>query len=158
MKRIVSAFLIVITMVSCKKEAIISDTSASSDSTSLTNDSVSIKAAENPNAFRVNPIQGKKEKGKAVFSENGNPILVFDTQANSGIIKINDEEITLNKLIFSENSYEISGKNVSIVAEDGNFQDNLNDCNIGTFPEIKITYNNHTSTFKNIKVDDCPIY
>ena len=143
-------------MFSCKKEAKISDNQNLSDS--LTSDSLTISSAENPAAFRVETLSEKAGLGKVIFTENGSTILSFDTQGNSGKIKLNGKEYELNNLVFSENNYDISGDEVTITAENGNFQDSASDCNYGTFPKIEINFNNQKVTLNNIKVQDCPNY
>ena len=158
MQKILFIFLIAILVISCKKEAAISEnTNINQDSVRIP-DSLNIESADNPNAFRVETIADKADVGKVIFTENGKTILSFDTQSNTGKIKLNGKEYPLNNLNFSENNYEISGSAIQITAEDGHFQEMVSDCNYGTFPEFKIKFNNQEVKLANIKVQDCPNY
>ena len=158
MQKLFFIFLFAMLVISCKKEAAISDGNNSvSDSVQIP-DSLSIQSADNPNAFRVETIADKADLGKVIFTENGKTIISFDTQSNTGKIKLNGKEYPLNNLNFSENTYEISGSGIQITAEDGNFQEMVSDCNYGTFPEFKIKFNNQEVKLANIKVQDCPNY
>ena len=158
MKKLLFIFLLGAIVFSCKKEASISENNnLASDSVQIP-DSLSIQSADNPNAFRVETIADKADLGKVIFTENGKTIISFDTQSNTGKIKLNGKEYPLNNLNFSENTYEISGSEIEITAEDGNFQEMVSDCNYGTFPEFKIKFNNQEVKLANIKVQDCPNY
>lgn len=157
MKNIIFLLISGILLFSCKKDAKI-DENVNHNSDSLTSDSLTISSADHPDAFRVEPLSEKAGLGKVIFTENGETILSYDTQANSGKIKLNGKEYILDNLIFSENNYDISGNEVKISAEDGNFQDMTSDCNYGTFPKIKISFNNQEVTLANVKVQDCPDY
>ena len=158
MKKIFLFLILGIVLSSCKKEpAANSSEFTAHDSLSL-QDSASISAAENPNAVRVETIVAEAGLGKVVFIHNGVPIIAFDTQDNSGTIKLNGKIYPLRNLTFSENNYEISGDAVKITAENGNFQDMVSDCNYGVFPEISIRLNNDEVKVENVKVQDCPNY
>lgn len=150
-------FAFALSVFSCSKKNDTVVSTSSTDSLAL-EDSVKIQAPENPNAFSIEPISEQIGIGKTLFTSEGETIISFDTQANTGKIKIDGKEISLNHLDFSENNYEISGDGIHISAENGNFQDAINDCNYGTFPEVKVVYNNHTVLLKNIQVQDCPNY
>lgn len=142
-------------IISCNKDAKISE---QNNDSLLTGDSVVINPSQNPNTFTVDALNSEISKGKTLFTQNGNIIIDYDTQANIGMIKIDGEELKLNKLDFSENNYQIQGNDIIIVAEDGNFDEMMNDCNYGTFEKITIQYKNKQSTFSNVKVQDCPSY
>ncbi len=155
MKVKILIFLCGLALYSCKKEARITEENTIDSQTS---DSVTIKSPEDPNAFRVETISDQAEPGKVIFTENGKTIVSFDTQDHSGKIKLNGTEYPLDNLVFSENNYEITGKTVKIIAENGNFRDMVSDCSYGSFPEITILFNHQQVKLSDIKVQDCPNY
>ncbi len=155
-KNLTAGFATLMLLTACKKEGKITETNVS-DSLQ-TGDSLTMQAKNDPNAFSVEPIAQQADVGKTIFTMAGKTIISFDTQGNTGTIKINGEEIPLNELTFSENNYDISGENIKITAYDGHFQEMTSDCNYGDFTNITITYNNHKVVLPNVKVQDCPSY
>lgn len=109
-----------------------------------------------PNAGKnIKPLAETASKNKIIFKNNQLIILSFDTQSQTGSIEIDNIPYTLDKLIFSENNYEISGKNIKIIAENGNFEEPNSDCLTGTFPSVTITTNKGQIHLSNISVQDC---
>lgn len=109
-----------------------------------------------PNAGKnIKPLAETAGKNKIIFKNNQLIILSFDTQSQTGSIEIDNIPYTLDKLIFSENNYEISGKNIKIIAEDGNFEEPNSDCLTGTFPSVTITTHKGQIHLSNISVQDC---
>lgn len=153
--KFVFAILTIVTLISCKKDAKV--TNNVNDSL-LTGDSIVLNPAQNPNAFTIDPIDAESSIGKTIFSKDGKAIIDFDTQGNEGIIKINGMEIPLNRITFSENNYQIEGNDIVITAENGNFDEMVSDCNYGTFSDITINYKNNKSIISDVKVQDCPNY
>lgn len=157
MKNIFLLLFLGILIISCKKDAKIEENvNPVQDSASA--DSLTFSSEDRADAFRVEPISEKADLGKVIFSENDETIISFDTKANSGKIKLNGKEYVLDELIFSENNYEISGNEVSIRAENGNFKEMSSDCNYGIFPEVEIKLSNQEVKLANVKVQDCPDY
>lgn len=105
-------------------------------------------------------LEEEPELGKVIFTEQGNTIISFNTLENRGKIKINNDIIELTQLVFTEDKYEIIGENISIIAENGDFQDSStnSDCNEGFFKKIIINYKNTPIEISNIKVENCPQY
>lgn len=145
-----------LSLASCKKEASIESTTTT-DSVQA-GDSATMGPQENPNAFSVEPIQDQVEPGKTIFTQNSKTLISFDTRSNSGIINIDGQNIPLKNLSFQENQYEISGDDIKIKAENGNFDEMTSDCTYGAFPKITIEYKGHQVEMHNIKVQDCPSY
>lgn len=106
--------------------------------------------------LNIENLEKTTEAGKVIFSKDNNAILIFDLLENTGKIKIDDKEIPLNQLTFTENIYQIEGENISIVAENGDFQDMTTECIEGSFPKITITYNGQTLDIQDIKTKECP--
>ena len=160
MKKIGISLLLFCFLFSCKKEAKITEqTTGSNPQDSIkVMDSTQISATENPTAFRILPISDKAEIGKIIFTQNGKTIISYDSQANTGKINIDGQEYALDHLVFSENNYEISGKNILINARDGNFSESATDCNYGVFDEISVNFKQHESKLSNVRVTDCPNY
>ncbi len=160
MKYVFLACIFGIALVSCKKDAKIAENELSGieDSIIMAPDSANVLSGDAANPFQLEVLNEQPDLGKAIFSSAGKNIISFDTQANSGKIKIDGTEYQLNHLDFTENKYEIAGKGILITAENGNFQDMTSDCNYGTFPQISVKFNGKTSVFRNIKVQDCPNY
>jgi len=150
MKKLFFLTLVFIGLVSCKKEGSLSN-KADADSTQ-------IQSSDSVAAFKVDQLSDKAGEGKTIFTKNGETIISFDTRSNIGTVSIDGTKFSLNQLIFSENTYEIKGDNISIVAEDGNFDDTSSQCTSGSFPEIRITQNNHTTVLHGINVQDCTSY
>lgn len=117
-----------------------------------------IKAAENPDQLKVEPISFAVEPGKTIFTEGDQVLIRFNTDAQHGTIRINGKDYNLSSLTFSENNYEIKGDGIAISASNGSFAEMVSDCAYGTFPEIKINLNGKETVLKNIKVQDCPNY
>lgn len=103
----------------------------------------------------IKPLAETASKNKIIFKNNQLIILSFDTQSQTGSIEIDNVPYTLDKLIFSENNYEISGKNIKIIAEDGNFEEPNSDCLTGVFPSVTITTHKGQIHLSNISVQDC---
>lgn len=106
--------------------------------------------------LNIENLEKAGEAGKVIFSKDNNAILIFDLLENTGKIKIDGKEIALNQLTFTENIYQIEGENISIVAENGDFQDMTTECIEGSFPKITITYNGQTLDIQDIKTKECP--
>lgn len=106
--------------------------------------------------LNIENLEKTGEAGKVIFSKDNNAILIFDLLENTGKIKIDGTEIPLNQLTFTENIYQIEGENISIVAENGDFQDMTTECIEGSFPKITITYNGQTLNIQDIKTKECP--
>ena len=159
MKNILVAFLLGILVISCKKDAKISDTeNGISDSLQAQNDSATIHSGESANAFQLEPLDEKAGVGKTIFTLNKATIISFDAQANTGKVNIDGKEYPLNHMDFSENTYEFSGNGITIHAEDGNFQDMVSDCMYGSFPKIQVKFGDKKAVFTNVSVQDCPTY
>lgn len=105
--------------------------------------------------LNIENLEKTSEAGKVIFSKDNNAILIFDLLENTGKIKIDGEEIPLNQLTFTENIYQIEGENISIVAENGDFQDMTTECIEGSFPKITITYNGQMLDIQDIKTKEC---
>ncbi|MDL1913996.1 MAG: hypothetical protein FDW93_05660 [Bergeyella sp.] len=119
-------------------------------------DSLSISALEHPQSFSVGVIDTSPTQEKTIFSKKGETIISFDHASNTGKIKIDGKEFVLDRMLFTENTYELSGQGLSVLAEDGTFQDSVWGCTEGSFPEVKITYKDNEVTLRDIKVEDCP--
>jgi hypothetical protein len=98
------------------------------------------------------------EKGRAIFSQNGKVLFYFDQNSNTGNVRIEGKDYSLNKFEFSENNYSITGNGVKIEAEDGDFKDDSSDCVQGVFPYVKVSLNDKNINLTNISVKDCPTY
>ncbi len=148
---------------SCKKEEkLVEHTTLNTDSVTIPSDSVTRDSATvivaQDHSPKVKPLNEEANLGKAVFTQNNQVIISFDTQSQSGKIVIDEKEYILNKLTFTENSYEISGNGIKITAEEGSFKEMTSDCLYGNFPAVKINFNNQEINLQNINVQDCPSY
>ena len=155
MKKIIWIYLLFFGLISCKKEPVTADRSTHD---SLLADSATISSPDHPQAFTVGTLDDQPAPGKTVFTENGKTFLTFDTNANTGIILINSKKVQLTAIDFVENQYKISGKDIRITAENGDFEETSGNCTTGNFPEINITYRGEAIMLKNIRVQDCPTY
>lgn len=151
-KNIISLVLLALLMLSCKKDNIILK------NTQHHSDSVKIGTPNSPNSFALEPIEETSGHGKTVFQDKGKTVIYFNSQSQTGKIKINGKEYKLDKMTFTENNYEISGKEILIRAEDGDFKEMISDCMSGTFPMITVIFNGQKSVLKNVIVQDCPEY
>lgn len=141
-------FLVFLLIFSCKKE-----TNTLNQKANLPTDSV-VSADQNTPTF--SPLNEKSSPGKVIFTQNGKAILSFDTRVNTGKIIINEKEYPLDHLLFSENEYEISGKNIEIHAADGDFDESATECIEGTFTKISVSVEGKQMQFLNIASKDCP--
>lgn len=151
------------TVVSCTKdsETVKSDVVVSDQNSLAIEDSVNtdtISTPDNIPPFKVIPQDISAQKGLTVFTSNGNSLFYFDMNANKGLVKIDDQDIELNRADFNENNYSLFGEGVSIQATNGDFGEMLNGCISGTFPEVKIIYNGKTLNLAQVGVQDCPNY
>ncbi len=160
MRKLFLASVLFISLISCKKEAesVVQKTSTTEDSIVQQKDSANVIMGDKSNPFQLDVLADQPDLGKTIFSADGKTIISFDTEANIGKLKIDGTEYALNHLVFSENEFEISGKGISIKAENGAFSDTNSDCAYGVFPYITVIVNGSKSTFRNIKVQDCPNY
>ena len=131
------------------------DMTALADSTSPLPE---IKPSGSADALRVEPVAGEAGLGKTLFTQNGQPIIVFNTDTQTGTVKLSGKEYALNQLTFSENSYEIKGDGVTLTASNGDFQEMVSDCGYGTFPEVVIKAGSQEVKINDVKVQDCPNY
>lgn len=129
--------------ISCNKDAKIDNTKDKADSLQNTH-------------LGIEDLGKTNEAGKVVFSTNGEVILIFDLLENKGKIKLDGKEIALHQISFTENTYTAEGDNISILAENGDFQDITTECIEGNFPKITITYNGKVTDIANIKTKECP--
>ena len=143
MKKIIATIFIGLVLIACKKDESVQqvETQSTQEKTNIGN------------------IGAEFPQGKAIFTdENGQIIISFDTQANKGVMRFRDREIDLNNLSFTEDRYEIEGKGIHIVAENGEFQDQKENCIEGVFPTLSITIDGREYILNNVKVKDCRIY
>ena len=152
--------LILIGLVSCKKDKEDLTTKNRVDSTKSVLDSIQIPSFENPDqmAFKIQAQNVAVEKGKAIFSQNGNVLFYFDQNSNQGNIRIDGKDYALNHFEFSENNYSISGSGVEIEATNGDFKDEKDDCVQGIFPEVKVSLKDQVVNLTNVSSKDCPTY
>lgn len=166
MKALLLTALLPITVLTCQQEEKITDTATTEttqtqlapQTTTPATPKAELKPAEVQPALSVETIDDGADLGKAIFTENGKTVIVFNTVSQKGKIRINGKDYVLNKYTFSENNYEISGDGVSITASNGSFQDMVSDCAYGTFPEVTVKLNGKETKLKDIKVQDCPNY
>lgn len=152
--------IICIVAISCKKDKEVLPNQATSDS-AVVSDSLQNLSFENPDhsaAFEVVPQEVKSQKGRAVFAQSGKVLFYFDQNSNSGNIRIDGKDYSLDKFDFTENNYAVSGAGVKIDANDGDFKDATSDCVVGNFPEISISLNDKKVNLTNVNVQDCPNY
>lgn len=163
MKKILLSVSVFALFISCKKEENnIAKTTAESNSQTLVNDSAkadsaNLISAKDPSP-KVKPLNEEIDLGKVVFTQNNQVMIAFNTKVQNGKVMIDDKEYQLNRLIFSENSYEISGNGIKITAEEGNFKEMTSDCLYGNFPKVKIKLNDKEVNLENVNVQDCPAY
>lgn len=94
--------------------------------------------------------------GKTIFTQEGRAVIAFDSRSQKGEVVVNGKPYTLNNIEFSENSYRLSGDDVSISAENGDFGDVESDCAYGEFPSVRIVAGGAQVQLRNVKVQDCP--
>lgn len=163
MKNVIIAVSLSLLAIECKKEEAVTSSQnnvetavSKADSALISNNSISESTS---NALKVETLNEVADLGKTIFTENGKTIISFNTDNQKGKIRINGKDYELSQLNFTENNYEIKGPEIQIVATNGDFEETSSDCTYGTFPEIKIKLKDQSSTtFKNIKVQDCPNY
>lgn len=154
MKNLGIVLAICILLYSCKK-----DKDAANIDTEITpQDSLVIEAPRDVEAFTIDPLPMQNSSGITQFLYQNKPIISFDTRSHEGVIKINGEVIKLSNLDFSETSYVLKGSNISIEADNGNFDEVVDNCLNGVFSDIKITYKNRSQIVKNVRVKDCQAY
>lgn len=158
MKNLSLVLIFLLTLSSCKKDAPITDVSATSDSIALRDSVATDSSAVSAQAFKVDPINQMPEKGKTIFLQNDNVLFYFSTRKNLGSIQIDGKTYDLDQLNFIDNEYYISGENISITAKEGLFAEMTGDCLHGTFPEVNVELDGKTVILNNIKVHDCPSY
>ncbi len=154
------AILLITSLISCNKDKEkISDLVVKDSIRTSTFDSIQIPTVENADqtaAFNIIPQTIASEKGRAIFSKDGNVLFYFDQNSNSGSIKIEGKDYVLNAFDFNENNYKITGTEVSIEASNGDFKDNNSDCVAGIFPDVKVVLGDKTVNLAKVEVLDCP--
>lgn len=141
---------------SCKKDEKVVESSLEKDSVKLNN--ILKNDTGDLNSLKVDNLNVKPEKGKTVFSRDGESLFYFDTRSNLGEIKIDGNSYVLDMLNFTDNEYRISGNGIKITATEGNFEDMKGDCLSGNFPKMKVDMNGKVVVLNNISVQDCPAY
>lgn len=154
------AILLITSLISCNKDKEkVSDLVVKDSIRTSTFDSIQIPTFQNADqnaAFNIAPLIIESEKGRAVFSKDGNVLFYFDQNSDTGSIKIDGKEHVLNAFDFNENNYKITGPEVSIEASNGDFKDNNSDCVAGFFPDVKVVLGDKTVNLTNVEVLDCP--
>lgn len=100
-------------------------------------------------------LSDNKPNAQVHFTQGTKNIITFNTVSNVGVAYINGKEYSLNQLLFSEDSYIISGKGIEISAEGGDFDTNKTGCVVGSFSDVTVTIGENNFTIENIKVEDC---
>lgn len=144
-KILLTSVILGIFSVSCNKDNKVWGENNASDS--LTSESTIVEDLGNTN-----------EMGKVIFYKNDEKILIFNLLENAGKIRLNGKDILLHQISFTENTYTAEGENISILAENGDFQDITTECVEGTFPKMVITYNGKVTEITNIRTKECPEY
>lgn len=154
------AILILTSIISCNKnkenveEMVVKDSVRTS-----TFDSIQIPTFQNADqvaAFDIAPQNISSEKGRALFSKDGNVLFYFEQNSDTGNIKIDGKDYALNAFDFNENNYKITGPEVFIEASNGDFKDNNSDCVAGVFPQVKVVLGEKTVNLTSVEVLDCP--
>lgn len=163
MKKALLLFSVFTLIFSCKKDEKITESTTLHDNFPInTPDSAKVDSAtiipSDNQSLKVNPLNESADLGKVIFTQDDQVVIAFNTRSQTGKIMINDKEYALNKLIFTENNYEISGSGIKISAEEGNFREMVTDCVYGNFPQVKITLNQQEISLENVNVQDCPAY
>ena len=153
--------MILTLIISCKKDKEVITNQKNPDIANLAIDSAQVLNIENPDysgVFVVNPQNIDVNKVGTIFYQNGNALFYFDQNASKGNIKIDGKDYALNQLDFNENNYTLSGENLEIEAENGDFEDQTTDCIHGKFPVVKVTLNGKSLNIPSMTVQDCPNY
>lgn len=146
MKKILFKFLAIsILAIGCNKDNKIAQEPNTSDS------------LESKNTI-VEDLGKTNEMGKVIFYKDNEKILIFNLLEHNGKVRLNGKDILLNQISFTENTYTAEGDNISVLAENGDFQDITTECIEGHFPKIMITYNGKVTEITNIRTKECPEY
>lgn len=141
MKKLIIGCISIATIIGCKEDKKIQDTITSETTTQP----------------QVDALIGIENTNTTIFSQEGQNIIIFDANSQTGKISIDSKEYALNQMMFSENNYELQGDSVSIEAYEGDF-DTDNECISGVFPFIIIKINGQELILNNVKVQDCTQY
>lgn len=160
MKKSLTVIALLFLLFSCdKKEEVQTTTKETQDSLMVNSpESEPAEIAPADQNIRIKALDAVAEKGVVVFKNNNLVMISFDNLSQTGKIIIDGKEYALDKLAFSENNYQISGPQIKIIAENGNFKEMTSDCLYGNFPNVKISVNNENINLTNIDVQDCPAY
>lgn len=160
MKNLFLAFCSAAILQSCQKEAPKSAFSTDKPLPPGRPEPQQPKVAANPAAVALNveTIAEGADIGKVIFTQNGQPLISFNNDAQTGKIKINGKIHTLSKLAFTDNNYLLSGGDVTVTAADGEFAEMVSDCRYGDFPTVTVKLGDKETVLNNIKVQDCPNY
>lgn len=144
----------VLLLTACKKETAV----PANENVVVATDSTHLDSAKAKATLKVEPLSATVAPNQVVFFQNHQAILNFDTEANAGKIKINGQDYFLDTLTFSDDSYEISGENIEIQAEEGDFGEKAEKCLRGSFPTITVKLNGQQTEVHNVQVEDCATY
>lgn len=159
MKKAIALLSLIMVFTACKKDEKVENTVPARDSVqTITSDSAEISAPGNPGALKIDPLDAETGSAQTIFLQNGKTVFYFDNQLQSGVIRINGQNFTLNKISFSENTYEVSGDGILITANNGNFQYPVGDCTKGHFGNVTVAKDGQKTNLTNVDVQDCQNY
>ncbi|SDE61318.1 hypothetical protein [Riemerella columbipharyngis] len=97
------------------------------------------------------------DKDETLFLENGKPVLIFNSEANAGLLSIDGKSYPLSQMNFSENNYELFGKGVKVSAENGDIAEKNGVLN-SVFDEVTVEISGKVTKLHHIVVKDNPKY
>ena len=103
----------------------------------------------------VNPVKNDGDGfGQITFSQSDKLLIYFTQKTQKGKIVINGDSYSLTSCSNDNNSYKLSGNNVTIVAKNLN-DEGSGDCFNYKCPKLSITLNEVTTTINNVVIQDC---
>ena len=96
-----------------------------------------INPAAASTVLTVSPLEESGNQGQVTFTQKDNTVFYYDRSSKKGKIKLNGTEYILDKYSEGDNSFKISGKEVSIDAPNCKYDKNEgSDCFYGKIPVV----------------------
>lgn len=102
----------------------------------------------------INPQPEVDIFGHITFSKDDKTLIYFVEKTRKGKIVINGKEYFLNSCSFAENTYNLSGKEVTIIAQNL-IDQGSGDCFHFICPEVIIMLNGVSTSIKDVIIQDC---
>ncbi|GEM_PF-4284548 len=96
--------------------------------------------------------------GQLQFTSDSKLLLKYDLQGQKGEAYVDGKTYELTKMQFAENSYILSGPELTVRGENGSFNEMTSDCLYGMLQSVNFTIGDTKKQIEKVGVQHCPVY